>query len=143
MTIAGHFFKPLIGAGLAVALGGVISGEHGIGITKYHYLESDKAEAFARYKAEVDPQGFFNRGKLLPGELPARGRPHAGNPITAADATHLEAFVRSGGILILVHNSVSDLLLRAKSVAAPVWQALHDSSSAETPMGQQSSRKIP
>jgi FAD/FMN-containing dehydrogenase len=52
---------------LAKALGGVISGEHGIGITKLDYLEPDKIEAFARYKHEVDPEGRFNAGKLLPG----------------------------------------------------------------------------
>jgi FAD/FMN-containing dehydrogenase/Fe-S oxidoreductase len=52
---------------LAKSLGGVISGEHGIGITKLDYLESDEVEAFRRYKAAVDPQGHFNRGKLLAG----------------------------------------------------------------------------
>ncbi len=52
---------------LAVSLGGVISGEHGIGITKIQYLHHDYIESFARYKAEVDPQGRFNRGKLAAG----------------------------------------------------------------------------
>jgi FAD/FMN-containing dehydrogenase/Fe-S oxidoreductase len=52
---------------LAVSLGGVISGEHGIGITKLHYLDAVEVEAFARYKQQVDPQGRFNRGKLLRG----------------------------------------------------------------------------
>jgi FAD/FMN-containing dehydrogenase/Fe-S oxidoreductase len=52
---------------LAKSLGGVISGEHGIGITKMAYVEPEALEAFARYKAEVDPQGHFNRGKLAPG----------------------------------------------------------------------------
>jgi len=52
---------------LATALGGVISGEHGIGLTKIQFLEADKLEAFARYKAQVDPHGRFNPGKLLPG----------------------------------------------------------------------------
>ncbi len=52
---------------LAVSLGGVISGEHGIGITKLHYLDAPEVEAFARYKHDVDPDGRFNRGKLLPG----------------------------------------------------------------------------
>ncbi|HEX5635654.1 MAG TPA: FAD-linked oxidase C-terminal domain-containing protein, partial [Gammaproteobacteria bacterium] len=49
---------------LAVDLGGVISGEHGIGITKFQYLEPQAIEAFSRYKQEVDPQERFNRGKL-------------------------------------------------------------------------------
>ncbi len=52
---------------LATALGGVISGEHGIGITKLHYLDPQEIEAFARYKSQVDPNGHFNRGKLLAG----------------------------------------------------------------------------
>jgi FAD/FMN-containing dehydrogenase/Fe-S oxidoreductase len=52
---------------LARSLGGVISGEHGIGITKLEYLEPEEIAAFRAYKAEVDPEGRFNRGKLLPG----------------------------------------------------------------------------
>jgi FAD/FMN-containing dehydrogenase/Fe-S oxidoreductase len=52
---------------LAQSLDGVISGEHGIGITKLHYLEPDKRAAFAEYKRRVDPDGHFNRGKLLEG----------------------------------------------------------------------------
>lgn len=52
---------------LASSLDGVISGEHGIGLTKYQYLDQEVADAFVRYKQNVDPQGHFNRGKLLPG----------------------------------------------------------------------------
>lgn len=52
---------------LAKSLDGVISGEHGIGLTKMQYLELDKVEAFAAYKKKVDPQGWFNRGKLMAG----------------------------------------------------------------------------
>jgi FAD/FMN-containing dehydrogenase/Fe-S oxidoreductase len=52
---------------LARSLDGVISGEHGIGITKLHYLDESKRADFAQYKASIDPQGRFNRGKLLPG----------------------------------------------------------------------------
>jgi FAD/FMN-containing dehydrogenase/heterodisulfide reductase subunit C len=53
--------------GLARSLGGVISGEHGIGITKLEFLEPEEIAAFRAYKDEVDPEGRFNRGKLLPG----------------------------------------------------------------------------
>ena len=49
---------------LAKDLGGVISGEHGIGITKMQYLDRDIVESFAEYKREVDPQERFNPGKL-------------------------------------------------------------------------------
>ncbi len=52
---------------LALSLGGVISGEHGIGLTKIHFLDAEKREKFSRYKKEVDPKGHFNRGKLLAG----------------------------------------------------------------------------
>ena len=52
---------------LAKTLGGVISGEHGIGITKLDFLEPGEIEAFRAYKERVDPEGRFNAGKLLPG----------------------------------------------------------------------------
>ena len=52
---------------LARSLGGVISGEHGIGITKIEYLTSDEIAPFAQYKKRIDPNGRFNAGKLLPG----------------------------------------------------------------------------
>ena len=50
---------------LARSLGGVISGEHGIGITKVEYLTDAELAPFAGYKRMVDPDGRFNRGKLL------------------------------------------------------------------------------
>lgn len=49
---------------LAQSLDGVISGEHGIGLTKIRYLETEKLDAFARYKNSVDPEQHFNKGKL-------------------------------------------------------------------------------
>ena len=52
---------------IAVSLGGVISGEHGIGITKLDYLGAPEIERFRQYKERVDPHGRFNRGKLLAG----------------------------------------------------------------------------
>jgi FAD/FMN-containing dehydrogenase/Fe-S oxidoreductase len=50
---------------LARQLGGVISGEHGIGITKLEFLTDAELQGFADYKARVDPEGRFNKGKLL------------------------------------------------------------------------------
>jgi FAD/FMN-containing dehydrogenase/Fe-S oxidoreductase len=50
---------------LARSLDGVISGEHGIGITKLEFLTDEEMESFAAYKAKVDPEGRFNKGKLL------------------------------------------------------------------------------
>ena len=52
---------------LAKELGGVISGEHGIGITKFDFLEAGEIAAFTDYKRHVDPEGRFNKGKLLTG----------------------------------------------------------------------------
>ena len=52
---------------LAKDLGGVISGEHGIGITKFDFLEPHEIAAFTEYKLRVDPEGRFNKGKLLDG----------------------------------------------------------------------------
>ncbi|KJK20908.1 FAD-linked oxidase [Burkholderiaceae bacterium 16] len=52
---------------LARSLDGVISGEHGIGITKLEFLTEDEIGEFREYKQRVDPQGRFNKGKLLPG----------------------------------------------------------------------------
>ncbi|NCT96739.1 MAG: FAD/FMN-binding oxidoreductase [Comamonadaceae bacterium] len=54
---------------LARGLDGVISGEHGIGITKLEYLTDEELKPFADYKARVDPEGRFNKGKLLRGAM--------------------------------------------------------------------------
>lgn len=51
---------------LARSLNGVISGEHGIGITKLEYLTEDELKDFRSYKNRVDPEGRFNKGKLMP-----------------------------------------------------------------------------
>ncbi|MBP9905402.1 MAG: FAD/FMN-binding oxidoreductase [Rhodoferax sp.] len=57
---------------LARSLDGVISGEHGIGITKLEFLSDADLAPFTEYKARIDPEGRFNKGKLLRiRELPA------------------------------------------------------------------------
>ncbi|MFZ6725323.1 DUF3683 domain-containing protein [Undibacterium sp. MH2W] len=50
---------------LARSLNGVISGEHGIGITKLEFLTEDEIKDFRSYKLRIDPEGRFNKGKLL------------------------------------------------------------------------------
>ncbi len=50
---------------LARGLDGVISGEHGIGITKLEFLTEAEMVDFTAYKLKVDPEGRFNKGKLL------------------------------------------------------------------------------
>jgi FAD/FMN-containing dehydrogenase/Fe-S oxidoreductase len=52
---------------IARELGGVISGEHGIGITKLEFLTEDETAELRAYKSRIDPDGRFNKGKLLPG----------------------------------------------------------------------------
>lgn len=52
---------------IARDLDGVISGEHGIGLTKYEFLTEAELRPFQDYKRRVDPNGHFNAGKLMPG----------------------------------------------------------------------------
>jgi FAD/FMN-containing dehydrogenase/Fe-S oxidoreductase len=74
---------------LARSLGGVISGEHGIGITKLEFLSDDELKDFADYKRRIDPGGRFNAGKLLRYE--AKDGEHA------ADLSH--AYTPSFGLM--------------------------------------------
>ena len=78
---------------LARSLDGVISGEHGIGITKLEYLTDDEIAPFADYKKRIDPNGHFNRGKLL---RHARRLSHEGRAL-AADLTN--AYTPSFGLM--------------------------------------------
>jgi ferredoxin len=50
---------------LARSLDGVISGEHGIGITKLEFLTDEEIRPFREYKRRIDPEGRFNKGKLM------------------------------------------------------------------------------
>jgi len=52
---------------LARSLDGVISGEHGIGVTKLEFLTEEEIGEFRAYKMRVDPEGRFNKGKLMVG----------------------------------------------------------------------------
>ena len=52
---------------IARDLDGVISGEHGIGITKLEFLTDAETAELRGYKQRIDPEGRFNRGKLMPG----------------------------------------------------------------------------
>jgi len=52
---------------IARQLDGVISGEHGIGITKLEYMTDAELAGFRAYKQSVDPDGHFNKHKLMPG----------------------------------------------------------------------------
>jgi len=54
-----------------VALGGTLSGEHGIGVTKAQYLPIEQSEALITLQRDVkrvfDPKELLNPGKIFPG----------------------------------------------------------------------------
>ncbi|HET8693953.1 MAG TPA: FAD-binding oxidoreductase, partial [Aquabacterium sp.] len=98
---------------LARSLDGVISGEHGIGITKLEFLSDDEIANFTAYKQKVDPEGRFNKGKLLRGAaLKALG-----DDVHAADLT--EAYTPSFGLmghesLIMQQSDIGDIAASVK-----------------------------
>lgn len=99
---------------VAHKLGGVISGEHGIGITKFQYLEEEKIEAFVHYKNKVDPQGYFNKGKLMPGS----GLQRAYTP--SLSLVQQEALILEASELDALNNDIKDCLRCGK--CKPVCQ---------------------
>jgi FAD/FMN-containing dehydrogenase/Fe-S oxidoreductase len=48
----------------AVELGGVVSGEHGIGITKIQYLEPERLAELRTHRAAMDPRAIMSPGQL-------------------------------------------------------------------------------
>jgi FAD/FMN-containing dehydrogenase/Fe-S oxidoreductase len=48
----------------AVGLNGVVSGEHGIGVTKFKYLDGASVKAFDQYRDQIDPDRIMNPNKL-------------------------------------------------------------------------------
>jgi FAD/FMN-containing dehydrogenase/Fe-S oxidoreductase len=86
---------------LARSLNGVISGEHGIGITKLEFLTDEELKPFADYKQKVDPEGRFNKGKLLRHATADRaGALHTGGDLSLgvyADLTN--AYTPSFGLM--------------------------------------------
>lgn len=53
-------------------MGGEVSGEHGIGITKISFLDKSKMDALRAFKERVDPRDVMNPAKLVHRELPVR-----------------------------------------------------------------------
>jgi len=54
---------------LALELGGTVTGEHGVGITRKPYMQAEHGPALAvmrRIKQALDPQGIMNPGKVFP-----------------------------------------------------------------------------
>ena len=58
---------------LALRLGGTISGEHGVGALKLHYIQkalgSESIDLQRRIKQALDPQNIMNPGKVFPDEF--------------------------------------------------------------------------
>lgn len=48
----------------SVELGGAVSGEHGIGITKMKFLTEDRRKDLIEYRKEIDPKGLMSPGML-------------------------------------------------------------------------------
>ncbi len=57
---------------MAQEMGGAVSGEHGIGITKIKFFGQDKMDALKEFKALVDPREIMNPGKLVQRDLPVK-----------------------------------------------------------------------
>jgi glycolate oxidase len=62
----------------ALGLGGTLSGEHGIGITKAPYLAMELGdmgvEVMKRIKRSFDPNNILNPGKIFPDAIKAKAR---------------------------------------------------------------------
>ena len=72
-------------------MGGEVSGEHGIGITKIAFLGEEKIKALVDYKKIVDPKNVFNPGKLTQRQLPSKPFTFSFNRlINDIDATELK-----------------------------------------------------
>ncbi len=89
---------------LAVDLGGVISGEHGIGITKLEFLPEAALADFAAYKERVDPEGRFNQGKL------ARGGDLANAYTPSFNLLELESLIMEQSEIGAIADSIKDCL---------------------------------
>lgn len=112
---------------LARSLGGVISGEHGIGITKLEFLTDEELAPFAEYKRKVDPQGRFNRGKLLrnqelraqDGQALQAHLAHKGSRTSLMFADLTNAYTPSFGLmghesLIMQQSDIGDIVASVK-----------------------------
>lgn len=80
--LAGRILK------MCVAMGGSITGEHGVGVEKRDYLpdmfSADEIDCMKRLRAAFDPLGIANPGKMFPGgEAPALAQ-HGLHPLEKA-----------------------------------------------------------
>ncbi|MBP6018491.1 MAG: FAD/FMN-binding oxidoreductase [Burkholderiaceae bacterium] len=89
---------------IARGLDGVISGEHGIGLTKYEYLTEEELAPFQDYKRRVDPNNRFNAGKLMP-EADLR---HAWTP--SFNLLGYESLIMQRSEIGAISNAIKDCL---------------------------------
>ena len=97
---------------ICIALGGTISGEHGIGLEKLNAMtrlfSPDDIAAMRKVKQIFDPDNMLNPGKLLP---PEAGEPQ---PMQEAATKEREAFYQRLAEIVGVEN-----ILRDKPATAP------------------------
>ncbi len=91
---------------LARSLNGVISGEHGIGITKLEFLTDEELKPFADYKQQVDPEGRFNKGKLL--RHPSTSSPSTSSPSTGSGQDPSTSSGRTGEPMLGVYADLTN-----------------------------------
>ncbi|MBX3732179.1 MAG: FAD-binding protein [Verrucomicrobiae bacterium] len=87
-AVAGRILK------LCVAMGGSITGEHGIGVEKRDFLKDlftpDAVELQERIRAAFDPDGLSNPGKMFPGTGPPALAHRGLHPLEAAGVVSRE-----------------------------------------------------
>ncbi len=83
---------------------GVISGEHGIGLTKLKFIDEKILDEYSEYKRLADPDNLFNPGKLT------KDFPHSKIYTPSLNLLELEAFILE----------VSDMKNVTKSIASCV-----------------------
>ncbi|MES2323777.1 MAG: FAD/FMN-binding oxidoreductase [Pseudomonadota bacterium] len=93
---------------LARSLDGVISGEHGIGITKLEFLTEEEIGDFRDYKLRIDPEGRFNKGKLL--NLPGFGADLRNAYTPSFGLMGHESLIMQQSDIGAIANSVKDCL---------------------------------
>ena len=84
---------------LARRLDGVISGEHGIGITKLEFMTDAELADFAAYKQRVDPEGRFNKGKLIRGGVGRADVAELGSAAELRPSDLSQAYTPSFGLM--------------------------------------------
>jgi len=84
-----------------VKMGGVISGEHGIGLTKLRFIQPEILDQYAAYKREADPDDLFNPGKL------SHDFPLHRIYTPSFNLLELEAFILKAADLEKLSNSIS------------------------------------